>query len=286
MEKALIMCILIGEYGGHMSDFVTIPHEEFIREVTELVEKAQREGVVLRILGALAIHIHSSHCEECILLHKALDRLGNGKPMFTDLDLMAYSKQSKQVREFFEKKMGYKPEQYVNTIFGNRRNIFYHPLGHFHVDVFYDVLSFSHDVKFEQGRLEKSIPTIPLEELVLEKLQIHQINRKDLVDLFVLFLAHDVSTKEEENKINGSYIVDILSDDWGFWYDATNNLKKVLEVLQNDSKIDKNQYETVRERINRLLKMIDESPKTRAWEKRAKKGTSKPWYNEVEEVER
>jgi hypothetical protein len=269
-----------------MTDFVTIPQDEFIKEVMGLVEKAQREGIILRILGALAIRIHSTHCDECIVLHKALDRLGSGKPMFTDLDLMAYSKQSKQVREFFEKKMGYKPDQYVNTIFGNRRNIFYHPQGHFHVDVFYDVLSFSHDVRFENGRIEKSIPTIPLEELVLEKLQIHQINRKDLVDLFVLFLAHDVLDKEEENKINGRYIAEILSDDWGFWYDATNNLKKVLEVLQNDPKVDRAQFEVVKERINKLLKIIDETPKTRAWEKRAKKGTSRPWYNKVEEVER
>lgn len=269
-----------------MSEFVTIPQEEFIKEVINLVENAQKEGIILRILGALAIHIHSTHCTECIILHKSLDRLGGGKPMFTDLDLMAYSKQSKQVREFFEKKMGYKPDQYVNTIFGNRRNIFYHPKNYFHVDVFYDVLSFSHDVRFDSGRLEKSIPTIPLEELVLEKLQIHDINRKDLVDLFVLFLAHDVSESEEENKINGKYVAEKLSDDWGFWYDATNNLKKVIEITQNDTKIERQQFELVKERINRLLKIIDETPKTRAWEKRAKKGTSKPWYNEVEEVER
>ncbi|MEM0448031.1 MAG: hypothetical protein QXT71_05730, partial [Thermoplasmata archaeon] len=118
------------------------------------------------------------------------------------------------------------------------------------------------------------------------KLQIHDINRKDLVDLFVLFLAHDVSESEEENKINGKYVAEKLSDDWGFWYDATNNLKKVIEITQNDTKIERQQFELVKERINRLLKIIDETPKTRAWEKRAKKGTSKPWYNEVEEVER
>ncbi|MEM3250827.1 MAG: hypothetical protein QXS47_06305 [Thermoplasmata archaeon] len=87
-----------------MSEFVTIPQEEFIKEVINLVENAQKEGIILRILGALAIHIHSTHCTECIILHKSLDRLGGGKPMFTDLDLMAYSKQSKQVRKFFEKR--------------------------------------------------------------------------------------------------------------------------------------------------------------------------------------
>ena len=39
-------------------------------------------------------------------------------------------------------------------------------------------------------------------------------------------------------------------------------------------------------RISEFLKIVNEMPKSRAWEKRAKKGTAKPWYNEVDEVER
>ena len=267
-----------------MSDYVTIPQEEFIKEVVSLVESAQKEGVTLRILGALGIHVKSMNCPECIQLHKSLDRLGDGKPMFTDLDLMAYSKQSRNVNDFFQKKMNYKPDQYVNTIFGDRRKIFYHPNNHFHVDVFFDVLSFSHDVNFEKGRLDVSSPTISLEDLTLEKTQIHDINRKDLVDLFILFLAHDVSEKKEDGKIDASYIAGILSDDWGFWYDATNNLKKVIEVNKDDKRINTNQMALVKDRISKLLKIIDETPKTRAWEKRSKKGTSKLWYKKVEEV--
>ena len=74
--------------------------------------------------------------------------------------------------------------------------MFRHPDGLFDVDVFYDLLSFSHEVWFRDSvdgdRLELDFPTIPLADIVLEKLQIHRINRKDLVDLFMLLSGHEI----------------------------------------------------------------------------------------------
>jgi hypothetical protein len=39
----------------------------------------------------------------------------------------------------------------------------------------------------------------------------------------------------------------------------------------------------VRSRIDELLKVIDEAPKTLAWKMRAKIGTRRIWYQEVSE---
>jgi hypothetical protein len=36
--------------------------------------------------------------------------------------------------------------------------------------------------------------------------------------------------------------------------------------------------------MDKLLNVITNCPKTRKWEKRAKAGTNKPWYRDVEEV--
>jgi len=113
--------------------------------------------------------------------------------------------------------------------------------------------------------------------------QIHQINLKDIVDLVILFAGHDVDTEF------GRRVASILLEDWGFWYDATNNLNKVkkhAKAFHDDSKLSKKQYELTVGRIDKLLKIIDETPKTKNWQKRAKIGTSKPWYREVEEVAR
>ncbi len=275
-----------------MTEFVTVTPEEFEKMAVDIVEQAQKKGIVLRILGALAIYIHSYHCSVCREKHMSLDRLGKDKPMFTDLDLMAYSSQANLVRKFFENDLKFKPNVYVNTLFSSNRNIFIHPQNIFHVDVFYDALEYSHDVKFGNkpgGRLDLDFPTITLEDIVLEKLQIHDINRKDLIDLIILFMGHELSTKTEKEKINKDYIAKVLADDWGFWYDATNNLNKVLSLLDNlvnEGKISNEDGNIVKSRINELMQTIENEPKTKEWLKRAKKGTSKIWYREVEEVER
>ena len=47
--------------------------EEIIEEAVKIVDAARERGVVLRILGAIAIRIHSRGLEE---FHKRLGRLG------------------------------------------------------------------------------------------------------------------------------------------------------------------------------------------------------------------
>ncbi len=266
--------------------FVGLPEAEFAREAVKIVEVARERGAELRVLGALAIYLHSS--EELREKMRSLGRLGEGAATFTDLDLAGYRKHSKEVKRLFERELGFKPDFYVNRLFGSKRLIYYHPQGLYHVDVFFDKLEFSHDVDL-RGRLELDFPTITLADLVLEKTQIHQINRKDLVDLIVLFLGHEVVEGQRGDAIDGSYIAKVLADDWGFYYDATNNLRLVRRLageLASQGKLSGEELGLVEARVDRLLEMIEREPKTKKWMKRAKVGTKKPWYREVEEVVR
>jgi len=273
--------------------FVNLNPEEFLKKAVSIVEKAQEKGLYLRILGALAVFIHTEHSPKERQLLFSLERLGQGKPVFTDLDLVAYSKQAVEIRKFLERELGYKPNLYVNAVFGLRRNIFQHPESFFDVDIFYDLLDFSHPVDFGKlpgkGRLEIDFPTISLADIVLEKLQIHQINRKDLIDLLVLFTSHPFSKSEEKERINAQRISKTLADSWGFWYDACLNLNKLLtftkEAFEAKS-IDQETYQKLSEQTDFLLKRIEEEPKTAQWLKRSRKGTAVPWYKEVEEVDR
>lgn len=274
---------------------VTLPPEEFVKETIEIIKKAQEKGVIIRILGALAVYIHSSHDNEALELFNKLKRLEGGL-IFTDLDLIAYSKQRKEIMDLFEKTLGFKCDPYVKALFGGRRLIYYHPKNLYHVDIFFDKLEFSHDIYFGEkpgaGSLELDFPTISLAHIVLEKLQIHKINWKDLVDLAVLFKAHKLCGEiGEKNKecIDEEVIASILCDDWGFWYDAVNNLNKLKQILDNavkEGKINSEIANIIQTRIDKLLNYIDSKPKTKNWIKRSKIGTSKPWYREVEELER
>jgi hypothetical protein len=275
-----------------MDKFVKLGEQDFVNEAKRIVSEAEGKGLVLRVLGALAIYIHSMDNPASLEIFKNLERLGEGKPFFTDLDLVAYSRQSYEIRKFFEKELNYKPNIYVNTLFAFKRNIFDHPENLFSVDVFYDKLDYSHIVNFgdlKNGRLQIDSPTIPLEDIVLEKLQIHEINRKDLVDLVVLLNGHKTSTAKEKEVIDTGYIAKVLADDWGFWYDATENLSKLKEFVNEtlgQKKIDRQVQGKVTGAIEEMLKQIESEPKTRNWVKRSKTGTKAPWYKEVEEVER
>jgi hypothetical protein len=44
--------------------------------------------------------------------------------------------------------------------------------------------------------------------------------------------------------------------------------------------LDESQKAVVRRRCDLLLERIEAEPKTKDWQKRAKKGTSKAWYNQ------
>lgn len=274
-----------------MVEFVTLPKEEFVKKSVDIVSTAEKEGVIIRILGALAVYIHTEDCPHSRRIYDKIPRFGEGKPMFTDLDLMAYGSQRKKVMHFFEKTIGF--ESLINPIFSYKRLIYEHPERYFHVDVFFNKLEFSHEVNFGnkpgKGRLELDFPTITLTDIVLEKIQIHEINLKDIVDLMVVFRCSDISMNFSKDAVDAKYISSILSDDWGFWYDGTNNLvkvKKFTEDFAGEDRVTEEDKNIIIGRIDNLLKIIDETPKSRKWLKRSKVGTSKPWYKVVEEVER
>jgi hypothetical protein len=265
--------------------------DEFVKESIAIVEKAQSRGVCLRILGSLAAYIRARNAGYGGLL-KSLGRFGEGMPLFTDLDLAAYGKQRGAIDRIF-RELAFDPDTLVNGMFGHKRLIYYHPQRKYHVDVFLNKLEFSHDVEFGdkpgEGRLEIDYPTISAADIVLEKLQIHQINRKDMIDLIALFVVHDVQGQFGKDSIDGAYIGRILSGEWGFWYDATTNLEKtrwLLQALEKDGKLSHSQSQIAEQRVEKLLDYVKNTPKERSWEKRAKTGTKKVWYREVEEVQR
>ncbi len=277
-----------GHEGIH---FVELDPEKFVQECVDIVKRAQDKGIVIRILGAMAVYIHTQGNPRAREIHKT--RFGAGAPMFTDLDVMAYKKQRKKIKEFFEKELKFLPDRMINALFGDKRLIYYHPEGKYHVDVFFDKLEFSHDVPFGkkpgEGRLELSFPAISPTDVVLEKLQIHEINPKDLVDLIVLFLTHEIAEEEGEGKINGKYIAQLLAEDWGFWYDAVNNLnlvKKYADQMVEEGRLKPEERDVVAQKVDQLLEKIEAEPKSKKWQKRAKTGTKKKWWRDVEEVVR
>jgi hypothetical protein len=257
-------------------------------DARRIVEEASQRGIHLKLLGAIAIRLNASKYADLFL---RLNRLSS-ENKFTDIDLAAYGKQRIQVRRLLQE-LGFEVNQQSLLMHGNSRMIFEHAQKGYSLDVFFDKLQFSHDVEFGRhpgkGRLSLNPPTLPPADLVLEKLQIHEINEKDLKDLVLLFAANAIGRSEAENVINGEHIASILSGDWEFWYEAKLNLEKLLKFLGSyvNQKVIEADVETiVRNRVEELTRFIDEEPKSKDWQKRSKAGPEKKWWRDVEERSR
>ena len=115
-------------------------------------------------------------------------------------------------------------------------------------------------------------------------LQIVEINLKDFKDTIVLLLEHPLSHRESGPKaIDTGYLVDIMRQDWGFYYTFTTNLKRVPDHFAEFPSLGEREHGVIRSRIDELLRAIEDAPKTFGWKMRAKVGTRRRWYQEVSE---
>ncbi len=250
----------------------------FVQEAIEIVAKAQQNGLTLRILGATAFRIH---CPDHVHVHISMGR------ELSDIDFAGYAKEGEKIENFLAKDHFQSDRQKASLTPGlfNGRQIYENPETGLHVDVFEDELNMCHVVNF-RNRLHLDSPTITLADLALEKFQIVRINEKDIRDMLMLFASHPVGDVEQET-INGKYIAELMSKDWGFYYTTTMNLGKIRTGLERYKDLFTAQdCQNIQERITRLEQMIENSPKSLKWKARAAIGTRIQWYNDVEEVER
>jgi hypothetical protein len=200
------------------------------------------------------------------------------------MDFVTYSKFRPVTKTLFID-LGYEP--YISLMLtgatGRHRQIFNDKEGNKAIDVFLDKLEMCHVIDF-RDRLEVDSPTVPLAELLLQKLQVVQTNEKDIQDTIILLTEHDVG-KGDKEEINGDYIAKILGNEWGFCHTVNQNLGKVKEFLDKYD-LSKQDKANITDRIDRLQALIEKQPKTMQWKLRSKVGTSKKWYNTVEEVQR
>ena len=246
---------------------------EFVDEALKLVRDAEAEGIRLRILGSIAYRLQCPNN-----LHLFQDT-GGSSPMWISGQRRSRTGQS---ASFFVER-GYVLDEGIYMASEGSRHAYLHKDTGLNVDVFADELYFCHRIPFK-GRLDHDSPTICTTDLLLEKMQIVEINLKDFKDTVVLMLEHPLSHEELGPKsIDTDYIVDIMRQDWGFYYTFTTNLKRVPNYLGEFSSLGEEGRRIIRGRIDGLLAAIEAAPKTFGWKMRAKIGTRSRWYQEVSE---
>jgi hypothetical protein len=243
-----------------------------ITRANEILDEAKKRDITLRLIGALAFYIHCPQRNYIQL---------KAKRYFTDIDFISYIKYKSTVEKMFSD-MGYEGDKRIQTIPGIKRSIFYASDHKLHSDVFYDILDFSHQIDFK-GRLEIDYPTISLVDLFLEKMQIVQLNEKDVIDTAMLILEHDVGSSDQQ-MINIDWLSRVCKSNWGLWKTVTNNLSKLIRLLDKYDPIKPEERTLISERIKAILARIEQEPATLRWKLRNRIGERVKWYRDVEEV--
>ena len=246
--------------------------ERFEGELKRIIKASDEAGILLRVIGSLAFQMH---CPEYGYLQEAMGRA------YTDIDFAGYRKQTQEIKALMTD-LEYTERQNVFIFSEGDRSIFDNPDVGIYVDVFYDKLDFCHEISWKE-RLEVDAPTIPLAEMLLEKMQIVEINEKDIIDTIMLLLEHPLGDTDNET-INIKLIVELCSTDWGLWRTTTMNLDKVRQLAHGYEQLKVEQKAHIESQVASALERIEAEPKSLAWRLRDRVGDRVKWYKEVDEV--
>jgi Uncharacterised nucleotidyltransferase len=241
------------------------PLEDPIAEAGRIHAAARKAGVKVKLLGGAGIHLHSPSATRPPLKRK-----------YGDLDFAIAKKQREGVLKLFPA-LGYEANDRFNLMNGDRRLYFYDAANGRQVDIFIDVFKMSHVIDL-RGRLDGDGPCASPADLLLSKLQIYEVNRKDLVDVMALMLDHPVGSGPDE--IDASYIARIVANDWGFYRTVQLNLDKLVHTL-DELDVDR---DLVRKRASEIWVVVEREPKPLKWRLRAQVGDRMQWYELPEEV--
>ena len=243
---------------------------DMAEEAVRVAEAAESEELTLRLLGGVAIRLRAKDG-----LHPAFER------EYADLDWIVPKGKSPDAQKFFDA-LGYTPHVRFNAIHGRERLLFFDEGNNRQVDILIGTFRMSHEIPFGD-RLALEPLTVPLAELLLTKLQIVQLNEKDVRDALALLHDHPVEESDGE-AVNAAQIARLCASDWGLWRTFTANLSDLDEHIGRYD-LPEESKRRIAERVQRLQERIEEEPKTFGWKMRAKIGDRKRWYELPEEVE-
>jgi len=156
-------------------------------------EQGQFMALLVRLMGGMAIRAH------------APDWPARTRRVEVDLDFATRSRDRGAFYELLASE-GYTADKRHNALFGGKQAYFVDVARNRPVDVLVDNLEMCHRFAFG-ARLSASSPTLPLAELLLSKLQVVKINRKDVLDALRLLLTHEPGAGDSLEPVDGEGVL-------------------------------------------------------------------------------
>ncbi|MBI3975478.1 MAG: hypothetical protein HY334_03715 [Armatimonadetes bacterium] len=211
-----------------------------------------------------------------VYFHSPSAREGPLRRDYRDLDFVSLAAHRQTVQRLLED-AGYAPDLPFNTLQGHRRLRFWDAYHQREIDVFLDQIRMCHLIDL-RGRLHAADVCLAPADLLLTKMQIVEINQKDLVDILALLADHPTADGDADT-INRGYIAGLAAQDWGLYRTLQLNTPRVLAALAHLAL----PAEPARTRLDEVWQAIEAHPKTLAWRLRARIGDRVRWYEVPEE---
>jgi len=208
-------------------------HSDLMAEARAIIDHGNAAGVVLRLTGGLAIR------------HYAID-LEFAEREYSDIDLIGRKREVADVGQVFHD-LGYVENKHVSMATGNGQLQFFVPEGGAaavpgdgalpvftevppsdHIDVFLDAMRMDHQIDF-RDRLEINTYAIDPADLFLSKLQIGNLNEKDVHDVLTLVKDVYVDFQPHPGVLDLHHVADVCAADWGLYIDVMNNIDTIVE---------------------------------------------------------
>ncbi len=252
------------------------PRADLSEEAGRLLTEVAAAGVPARLIGGMAIRL---------LLGPRLDPIFERE--IADLDFVCDSGAGSSLGKVLVA-AGYLGDEQFNALNGARRLLFVDPVHGRQIDVFVGRFEMCHELPLAE-RIGVHQDTLPAAELLMTKLQIVELNRKDQRDAFALLDGAEVGigdvAADGAPAIDATRIASLTSQDWGLQRTFDLNLERLrgsLEALE----LDPDRRAAIGTRVDRLAAAMEDAPKSRRWKLRARIGERKQWYEEPEEVRR
>jgi hypothetical protein len=272
-------------------------HSDLMEEAHTIIDAGNAAGVVLRLTGGLAIR------------HYAID-LEFAEREYSDIDLIGFKRQAGAIGDVFGD-LGYVENKHVAMATTNGQLQFFVPLRQDgsgadertgigsegitsfdlpviteippsdHIDVFLDAMRMDHQIDF-RDRLEINTYAIDPADLFLSKLQIVNLNEKDVHDVISLVKDVYVDFQPHPGVLDLQHVAEVCAGDWGLYIDVMNNIDAVVEHVADYDLVPRDAAR-VRRTLELAQDMMTEQAKTLRWRLRARIGKRVRWYSEVEE---
>jgi hypothetical protein len=249
-----------------VASLASSPAADVIAEAERIAAAALEGQIPIKLVGGAAVNLHSSSARRPPLKRK-----------YGDLDFVASSRRRADVQKLFES-LGYRGDLRFNTMNGHQRLLYLDGANGRQIDIFIDRMRMCHVIELAD-RLGGEGPCVTPADLLLSKLQVFEVNLKDLVDSLALLLDHPIADHDDD-AINGAYLAGLLSQDWGLYRTLQLNTARVRQASRELGV----PVGIIDERLDQLWARIEGHPKSLKWRLRAKVGDRVSWYELPEEV--